>query len=114
MKEEWYLALLGYIRQEYFAGLTNSPKKIMRRASNNYQVVGDQLYYIDLNVDGSIFKRLVLHGRKEETKFFWKFHLTVGGHRESDATIGKIKARYYWQNYYKDIEEKFVDKLGSY
>ena len=31
---------------------------------------------------------------------------TAGGHRGRDATIGKIKARYFWLNYYKDIEEK--------
>ena len=52
MEEEWYLALLGYIkRQKYPAGLTKSQKYSLRRASKNYQVVGDQLHYIDLNVD---------------------------------------------------------------
>ena len=46
MEEERYLALLGYIkRQEYLAGLTKSQKYILRRASKNYQVVGDQLHY---------------------------------------------------------------------
>ena len=48
MEEERYLGLLGYIkRQEYLAGLTKSQKYILRRASKNYQVVGDQLHYID-------------------------------------------------------------------
>ena len=49
MEEEWYLALLGYIkRQEYPAGLAKSQEYILRRASKNYQVLGDQLHYIDL------------------------------------------------------------------
>ena len=78
MKEERYLALLGYIkRQEYPASLTKSQKYILRRASKNYQVVGDQLHYIDLNVDGSTFNRLVLHGRKEVDQVFMECHLTA-------------------------------------
>ncbi len=32
-------------------------------------------------------------------------HLSAEGHRGRDATIGKIEARYYWPNYYKDVEE---------
>ncbi len=107
MDEERYLALLGYIKsQEYPAGLTKSEKYILRRASKSYEVVGDQLYYIDLNKDGSTFKRVVLHGRKEVDQVFMECHLSAGGHRGRDATIGKIKARYYWPNYYKDVEEK--------
>ena len=96
IEEKGYLALLGNIkRQEYPAGLTKSQKYILRRASKNYQVVGDQLHYIYLNVDGSTFKRLVLHGRKEvDQVFFMECHLTAGGHRGRDATIGKINARY--------------------
>ena len=112
MEEERYSALLGYIkRQEYPAGLTKSQKYVLRRASKNYQVVGNQLHYIDLNVDGSTFKRLVLHGRKEVDQVFMECHLTAGGHKGRDATIGKIKARYFWPNYYKDIEEKV--RVGS-
>ena len=86
MEEERYLIK----RQEYPAGLTKSQKYVLGRASKNYQVVGDQLHYIDLNVDGSTFKRLVLHGRKEVDQVFMEFHLTAGGHRGRDATIGKI------------------------
>ena len=78
MEEERYLALLGYIkRQEYPACLTKSQKYVLRRASKNYQVVSDKLPYIDLNVDGSTFKRLVLHGRKEVDQVFMECHLTT-------------------------------------
>ena len=107
IEEERYLALLGYIkRQQYPAGLTKSQEYILRGASKNYQVVGDQLHYIDLNVDGSTFKRLVLHGRKEVDHVFMECHLTAGGHRGGD------EARYYRSNYYKDYEEKV--RVGSY
>ena len=96
MEEERYLALLGYIKgQEYPAGLTKSQKYILRRASKNYQVVGDQLHYIDLNVDGSTFKRVVLHGKKEVDQDFMECHLTAGGHRGGDGAryIGQIITR---------------------
>lgn len=55
--------------------------------------------------DGSNFKRLVLRAKETERVFF-ECHLSAGGHRGRDATIGKIKERYYWPNYYKDIEQK--------
>ena len=101
-----FLALLGYIkRQEYLAGLTNSQKNILRRACKNYQVVGDQFHYIDLNVDGCTFKRLVLHGKREVDLFLMECHLTAGGHRRGD------EARYYSLNYYYGVEKK--DRVGS-
>ena len=66
MEEERYLALLGYIkRQEYPACLTKSQKYVLRRASKNYQVVGDQLHYIDLNIDGSNLKDLYFMEEKK-------------------------------------------------
>ncbi len=34
------------------------------------------------------------------------FELLEGIEEGRYATIGKIKARYYWPNYYKDVEEK--------
>jgi len=33
-----------------------------------------------------------------------KFHLAARGHKGRDATIGNIKARCYWLNYYNDIK----------
>ena len=56
-------------------------------------------------MDGCTFKRLVLHGRKEVDQVFMECHWTAGGHRGGD------EARYYWPNYYKDIEEKV--RVGS-
>ena len=37
---------------------------------------------------------------------YLKCHLTAGGHRRRDATVGKVKDRYYWPNFYKEVEEK--------
>jgi len=106
MEEEQYLDLLGYIkRQEYPVVLTKSEKYIMRRASQNYQVVGNQLHYIDLNEDVFTFKNLYFMEERSRPSFYG-MPFTAGGHRGRAATIGKIKARCYWPNHYKDIEDK--------
>lgn len=108
MEEERYQALVNYIReQSYPAGYSKNQKYILRRACNNFELIGDdQLHYIDRSSDGSIFRRLVIKGKKEVERVFMECHLTGGGHRGRDSTIGKIKSRHYWPNYYKDIEEK--------
>ena len=59
--KEKYSALLGYIeKQEYPPGFNSNQKYVLRRASKSYQLIGDQLHYIDHNADGSTFQRLVL------------------------------------------------------
>ena len=107
MEEDQYQATFNYItKKEYPEGYTKSQKYVLRRSCKNYVVGGDQLYYDDCRPDGSSFNRLVLRGRGEAERVFMECHLTAGGHRGRDATLGKIKKRYYWPNYYKEVEQK--------
>ena len=58
-----------------------------------------KLYYVDTKADGTTFDRIAY----EVDRVFLECHLTAGGHK---GTIAKIKERYYWPNYYKEIEER--------
>ena len=78
---------------------------MIRHCSKNYVVKDDQLFYIDYKPDHSAFYRLVLHRREEKERVFNECHLTAGGHKGRDATIAKIKERYYWPSYFKEVEE---------
>ena len=115
MDEQQYLALVGYVGEKMYPPdyKTKSRKFVLRRASKNYILEGDQLMYVDRKKNGSTFNRLVLRGSEMVDRVFLECHLTTGGHRGRDATIGKIKERYYWPSYYKDIEERVGD-LGRY
>ena len=110
MDEEQYSSLLAYIKTgQYPADYCKSKKFVLRRCSKNYKVLGDLLYYVDRNKDGSTADRLVIRGIEEAERIFKECHLTTGGHRGRDSTINKVKARYYWPNYYKEIENKVRD-----
>ena len=107
MEEEQYQAIFNYVKKkEYPLECTKSQKYVLRRSCKSYVVDGEQLFYVDYRPDGSTFNRLVLRGRDEIERVFLECHLTAGGHKGRDATLRKIKERYYWPNYYKEVEEK--------
>ena len=107
MEEEQYKAILNYVaKKEYPQRYNKNQKYVLRRACKSYVVEGGQLFYVDQREDGSTFNRLVIRGREEVERVFMECHLTAGGHRGRDATVGKIKERYYWPYYYKEVEQK--------
>ena len=57
-------------------------------------------------LQGIISDRDRLVKRSETNRILLKCQLTAGGYRGRDATTGKVKERYYWPNFYKEIKEK--------
>ena len=117
MEDKQYAAIVNYLEAGvYPEGLAKGQKYVLRSTAKNFKVEKERLYYCDLNRDGTALNRLVL--RKNEIEWvFLEWHLTAGGHKGRDATIQKIRERYYWPNYYKQIEEKVrfnVTNLYSY
>ena len=106
MENEQYAAISDYLeRGAYPEGYTKSKKFILRRSSKSFKLIDGKLFYKDQNADGTDHDRVVL--KKNETdRVFLECHLTAGGHKGRDATIGKIKERYYWPNFYIEINEK--------
>ena len=105
--------LYNYVETKtYPKDLNKSGKYVLRRSSKNYVVEEEKLYYVDKTADNkATFRRLVIQGREEVERVFSECHLTAGGHRGRDSTIEKIRSRYYWPNYYKEIEEKVAHSL---
>ena len=106
MEDGQYAAISGYLEHgTYPARFMKSQKFILRRSCKNYKLLQGNLYYKEQIEDGTDRDRLVVK-RSEADRIFLECHLTAGGHRGRDATVGKVKARYYWPNFYKEIQEK--------
>ena len=95
MEDEQYAAISGYLEHGTHPGaFTKSHKFVLQRSCKNYKLIKDKLYYKEQIQDGSDHDRLVVK-RSETDRVFLKCHLTAGGHRGRDATVGKVKERYY-------------------
>ena len=103
MEDKQYAAIVNYLDTGvYPEGLAKGQKYVLRSTAKNFKVENEKLYYRDLNRDGTALNRLVLR-KNEIERVFLECHLTAGGHKGRDATIQKIRERYHWPNYYKQV-----------
>ena len=89
---------------QYPVVFTKSQKFVLQRSCKNSKLAKGKLYYKEQIQDGTDSNQLVVK-RSETDRVFLKCHLNEGGHSGRDATIGKVKERYYWTTFYKEIEE---------
>ena len=103
-----YTNVLEYVKsQAYPPEFTKQEKLILRKFCKKfeYDQQKDSLFYIDKQKDGSTLKRLVIK-EDEKWRVFEECHFAdFSVHAGRDNTIKKVKQRYYWPDYYKDIVE---------
>ena len=107
MDPQDYDNLFSYLSEKiYPEHFTKSSKFVLRRKSRQFRIKGTQLVYIDPQKSGDDLERIVLKGTAEVEKVFLECHVALGAHRGRDATVNKVKERYYWPSYYKDLDER--------
>ena len=97
----------------YPAVFTKFQKFVLQRSCKNSKLAKGKLHYKEQIQDGTDSDQLVVK-RSETDRDFLKCHLTEGRHRGRDATIGKVKERYYWKTFCKEIEEMIHMASSSY
>ena len=103
MDDEQYAAIADYLdKQGYSPVFAKSQKFVSQRSCKNFRLNQGKLYYKDSVAEGKVQDRLVLKIMKQK-EFSW-MSSDYWGHKFGDATIAEIKERYYWPNYYKEME----------
>ena len=101
MEDGQYAAISDYLEHgTHPAVFTKSHKFVLRRSCKNYKLVKDKLYNKGTDSRGSDRNRQILILLLTD-KVFSRVSPHCRGTKGRDATIGKVKERYYWSNFYK-------------
>ena len=102
MEDGQYAAISGYLEH----GTLHLQNPINLYCKEAARITSYKLYYKEQIQDRSYHDRLVK--RSETDRAFLECHLTAGGQRGWDATVGKVKERYYWSNFYKKSRRSYT------
>ena len=111
MNNEHYSNLYNYILlQQTPAHFIEKQKQQLFSQAKNYIIENELLYKKDRK-DAKIFYRVI---RKEELPalMYMMHNDPTSGHFATDAMFQKIKARYYWPQYYEDVK-KYVQECDA-
>jgi Integrase zinc binding domain/Integrase core domain len=104
MENEHYYNIYKYLlEQQTPQHFTSQQKQQLFNQSKNYSIENDLLYKKD-NKNLNKFYRVIQ--KSELPALLYMMHNDpTSGHFSTDSMFTKIKARYYWPQYYEDIKE---------
>ncbi|KAG5269909.1 hypothetical protein AALO_G00186490 [Alosa alosa] len=79
-------------KEKYKQGVTESSKRAIRKAANNFSLQGDIMFY--RGTDGHSMRRVVF-SEEEKVTILEEVH---AGHFGRDRMMEKIRQRFYWHN----------------
>src|SRR5204862_3095229 len=111
MDNEHYYNIYNYILlQQTLAHFTKKQKQQLFSQSKNYNIENELLYKQDRK-DATKFYRVIQ--KQELPALLYMMHNDpTSGHFATNAMFHKIKARYYWPQYYEDIK-KYVQECDA-
>ena len=110
MEEAMYSSLVRYLESgRYPTGFDKKQKYVIRRKSRKFKVKKGLLYHVQTKLDKSTSDGVVVKTCEVE-RVFTECHT---GHKGRDATVAKIRERYYWPNHYKVVQEKVSSYSSS-
>src|SRR5215207_7911499 len=111
MENEHYHNIYHYIlSQQMPTYFTKPQKQQLINQARNYAVENELLYKKDRK-DAEKLYRII---QKEELPavLYMMHNDPTSGHFATDAMFNKIKARYYWPQYYDDVTLVKIDAIG--
>jgi len=111
MDNEHYFNIYNYyLTQQTPEHFTKHQKQQLHNQTKNYIVENELLYKTDRK-DAQKLYRVI---RKEELPaiLYMMHNDPISGHFATDAMFNKIKARYYWPQYYDDVK-RYVESCDA-
>src|SRR5688572_16757742 len=111
MEPEHYFNIYNYLlSQQIPADFNQQQTQQLRKQSSNYLIKDDLLFKKDHNNLTKFYR--VIRSEELPAVLYMMHNDPTSGHFATDAMFSKIKARYYWPQYYEDIQ-KYVESCDS-
>ena len=111
MDNEHYYNIYNYLlSQQIPPHFTDKQKQQLNNQTRNYIIENELLYKKDRKDEKKLYRII----RKEELAavLYMMHNDPISGHFATDTTFNKIKARYYWPQYYEDVK-RYVESCDA-